>query len=79
VERTIFAAVAAAWIGLGVCLLIRPAAMVLLNREETGGRPAPTPGEVLRTRILGIVLIASGAYGLFSLLTGVPGAEFFPA
>jgi hypothetical protein len=75
----VFAIVPVAFLALGICLVLWPARVILLNRDddEKGAGP-PTAGQVLRARVLGVVLIAGGGYGLYALLTGMPGAEFFP-
>ena len=77
-ERYWFCVVPVALIALGVCLVLWPAEVVSLNRDDAEGPSPPTPGETLRVRALGVALVAGGGYALYSLLTGMPGAEFFP-
>jgi hypothetical protein len=77
-DRFLFSIVPVAFMGLGAALVIRPAAVIALNRDSGEEPRTPTPREILKARILGGVLIAGGAYGLYALLTGMPGAEFFP-
>lgn len=75
-ERFIFSCVAIALMLLGVHMAIWPAWIILADRE-TGDSP-PTSGEVWRMRLLGIILAALAGYGLYALVTRMPGAEFFP-
>jgi len=76
-ERFAFGFVAAAFMLLGVAMIIWPDWVISKNRDKDDSR-APTKGEILSTRVLGAVFIAVGAYGLYAILTGIPGAEFFP-
>jgi hypothetical protein len=78
VDRYIVSFAAAAMIAIGVAFALWPAGMIVRNRDaEEKSRP-PTAGEVLRARLLGLVLIAGGGYFLYAMWTGMPGAEFFP-
>ena len=77
-EEFIFGGVAVALILLGAGLLFWPAWFVRENRDQEEKAPPPTPGEIWRMRFVGIVLIAAGGYGLYCILAGVPGADFFP-
>jgi hypothetical protein len=79
VERYLFGGASVALITLGVGLVLRPAAVIALNRDAGEERRPPTAGQILRARILGVVLMAGGGYFLYALLTGMPGAEFSPA
>jgi hypothetical protein len=64
---------------LGAVLLFRPAGVIMLNRDATEPSRPPTTGEVFRTRLLGLLLVTGGGYLIYLMLTGAPGAEFFPA
>jgi hypothetical protein len=77
VDRYIFGLVAVAFILLGICMEFWPDKVVFKNRDEGDTRP-PTASEIRRMRVLGLFLIAGGGYGLYCLVMGVPGAEFFP-
>jgi hypothetical protein len=77
-ERVIFGGVAVAFMMLGVGLLFWPAWFIRHDREQDNVPRPPTPGDIWRMRMVGIFLIAGGGYGLYCILAGVPGAEFFP-
>jgi hypothetical protein len=77
-ERFIFSCAAACLMVLGVCLVIWPAWIALLNRDAGETQP-PTAGEVWQLRLVGAALTALSGYALYALLTQMPGAEFFPA
>jgi hypothetical protein len=77
-EEFIFGGVAVAFILLGAGLLLWPAWFVRENRDREEQARPPTSGEIWRMRVVGIILIAAGGYGLYCILTGVRGAEFFP-
>ncbi len=65
-ERFVFSCGACAFIGLGFCLLVWPAWIARINRDEGEDHPV-TESE------LGLA-----GYGLYALLTGMPGGEFSP-
>jgi len=77
-EEFIFGGVAVAFILLGAGLLFWPAWFIREDRDQAEKARPPTQLEIWRTRVLGIVLIGAGGYGLYCILAGVPGAEFFP-
>lgn len=66
-------------IALGAACALWPASIIVLNRDADEVSRLPTAGQILRARILGLVLMAGGGYFLYALWTGMPGAEFFPA
>jgi hypothetical protein len=74
-ERIVFSCVAVALIGLGVCMAVRPAWVVLKSRDEDDNRPQ-TSGEIWLTRVVGIAIFLGGGCGLYALLTGMPGSDF---
>jgi hypothetical protein len=78
-DRFVFSVVPLAFLVLGVCMIIWPTHVVLQNRDSEEETRPPTSSEIWRTRLLGIFLVAGGGYGLYALLSGLPGAEFFPA
>jgi hypothetical protein len=78
-ERYLFCLVAVALIDLGICTVIWPAKVILQSRDRGKESRPPTAGEIWTTRIVGLALVAGGGYGLYALLTGLPGAEFSPA
>jgi hypothetical protein len=78
-DRFLFSIVPLAFIVLGVCMVIWPTKVILQNRDKGEETRPPTVSEIWRTRLLGMFLIAGGGYGLYALLSGLPGAEFAPA
>ena len=78
-ERYPFCIVPVGLIVLGAFMVVWPAAIVAHNRDAADDASSPTPGQLWRTRVLGAVLVAAGAYGLCALLANLPGAEFSPA
>ena len=77
-DRYLFSVVAVAIIVLGIAFVFWPASLIILNRDAEERFRPPTAREILRARLLGLVLIAGGGYFLYALLTGMPGAEFSP-
>jgi hypothetical protein len=77
-DKYVFGLVALAFAVLGVCMVIWPAKVVTANRDSGEEARQPTAGEILTMRIVGVALILGGLYGLYAILTGMPGAEFFP-
>jgi len=64
---------------LGCWLVLRPGEVIRLNRDDSERDAVPIgPGELWRARVLGVLMIAAGIFFLRALLTGQPGAEFFP-
>ena len=77
--RFLLFSVPLAFLVLGVCMIIWPTKVILQNRDKGEETRPPRGSEIWRTRLLGIFLIAGGGYGLYALLSGLPGAEFSPA
>ena len=77
-DRFIFGFGAVAMMALGLCAVVWPAKVIQMSRDDDDKRPL-TAGEILRMRVVGGILVVSGGYGLWSIMTGQPGAEFFPA
>jgi len=74
-ERIAFSCVAVALIGLGVSMVVWPAWVVLKSRDEDDNCSL-TSGEIWTTRVVGVGIVLGGGYGLYALLTGMPGADF---
>jgi hypothetical protein len=74
-ERFLFHFVVVAGIGGGLCMAVWPRWVALKNRDEGDDRPL-TVGDIWTMRVAGILLVAGSCYGLYALLTGMPGAEF---
>ena len=53
----------------------RPAWVAMKNRDDGDNRPL-TVGEISTMRVAGAFLVAGSCYGLYAMLTGMPGAEF---
>lgn len=66
-DRYLFAAVALALVGLGVCQLCWPSWIVRSNRDAQYLR-TPAAGEIWRTRALGVALLLGAGYCLYRLL-----------
>jgi len=73
-ERITFSCVALAFIGLGVCMVLWPAWVVLKNSDEDDERPL-TSGAIWTTRLVGVGIVLGGGYGLYAILTGMPGSD----
>ena len=74
-ERIAFSCVAIALIGLGVCMVVWPAWVVLKSRDEDENRPLSS-GQIWATRVAGVGMVFGGGYFLYALLTGMPGTDF---
>jgi hypothetical protein len=74
-DRFIFECVAVAGIGGGLCMAARPAWVAWKNRDDDDYCPL-TISEIWTMRVAGALLVAGTCYGLYALLTGMPGAEF---
>ena len=74
-DRLIFECVAVAGIGGGLCMASWPAWVALQNRDDGDNRPL-TVGEIWTMRVTGVLIAALSSYGLYALVTGMPGAEF---
>lgn len=78
-DQFIVSVAVVALFALGAALTFWPAGVIVLNRDAAEEPRAPTAREVRLARLLGLILMAGGGYILYALLTGMPGAEFFPA
>jgi hypothetical protein len=76
-ERFVFSCGACAFIGLGFCLLVWPAWIARINRDEGEDHPV-TESELWTMRLVGAAMLGLAGYGLYALLTGMPGGEFSP-
>ena len=74
-ERFVFHFVAVAGIGGGLWMALWPRWAALANRDDADDRPL-TVGEICTMCASGVLLVAGSCYGLYALLTGMPGAEF---
>lgn len=63
--------------GLGLCMAAWPGWIVLKSRDEGDNRPL-TRGEVLTTRVVGVGIAIGCGYGLYALVTGMPGVDGAP-
>jgi hypothetical protein len=74
-DRIVFGCVAVGLMGLGVCMFIWPAWVVLKSRDEDDKRPL-TWGEIWTTRVVGVGTALGSGYGLYAIVTGMPGSDF---
>ena len=74
-EQFVFSCVAVALMVLGLGMVIWPDRVALQSRDQDDTHP-PTAGEIWMMRLLGVALLAGSGYGLYAILTGMPGAEF---
>ena len=74
-ERIVFGCVAVALTVLGVCMVVWPAWVVLKSRDDDDNRPL-TLREIWTMRAIGVGVVLGGGYGLFAILTGMPGSDF---
>ncbi len=74
-ECIVFGCVAVALIFLGVCMVVWPAWVVLKSRDDDDNRPL-TSREIWTMRLVGVGVVLGGGYGLFAILTGMPGSDF---
>lgn len=77
-EQFILCLMSLAVIFLGIFMATRPITVILHDRDQGEETRPPTSGEIRLTRIVGLALIAAGVYIFYAILTGQPGAEFFP-
>ncbi len=73
-ERVLWGALTTAGIGAGVCMVVWPAWAALNSREDKDRSP-PTVGEIWFMRVAGVAVVLGSGYGLYAILTGMPGAE----
>lgn len=74
-DRIVFSCVAVALMGLGVSMIVWPTWVALNSRDDDDSRPV-TSREIWTMRVVGVGIILGGGYGLYAILTGMPGAEF---
>jgi hypothetical protein len=72
-ERFLVSCVAVACMVACVGIVIWPAWVISLSRDHGDTRPA-TSGEAWLMRVLGIIFAVAAGYGLYALVTGMPGA-----
>ena len=75
-DRFIPAFITVAMMLTGLCMLLWPAQIALQSRDSDDAATPATPAEIWQMRVLGLILIAGGAYGLCAVLMNLPGAEF---
>jgi hypothetical protein len=73
-DRIVFSCVAVALIGLGVCMVVWPAWVILKSRDEDDRRPL-SAGEICLMRVVGVGTVLGSAYGLYAILSGMPGSD----
>jgi hypothetical protein len=73
-ERIIFSGVAFALLGLGLCMVVWPS-WVVLNSRDSDDHRLPSTGEIWLMRVVGVGTVLGCAYGLYAILTGMPGAD----
>jgi hypothetical protein len=73
-ERIVFSCVAVALIGLGICMVLWPAWVMLKSRDEDDNGPL-TSRAIRTTRVVGVGIVLGGGYGLYAILTGIPGSD----
>jgi hypothetical protein len=74
VDKITFSCVAVALMGLGVCMIVWPAWVALKSRDDDDRSPV-TSGQISTMRVVGVGLVLGGGFGLYAILTGMPGAE----
>jgi hypothetical protein len=75
-ERLVLGVVAVGLIAAGACMIVWPGAMAALETPAVGEDGRPSVTSPWQMRLGGAFLLAGGAYLLYALLTGMPGAEF---
>lgn len=80
VDRIVFGGVEVALLGLGVCMIVWPARVAASSRDDDdrADRRPLTAGEIWSMRVLGVVLVLGGGYGLYANLTRMPGVVGAP-
>ena len=73
-QEIVFGCVAVAPIVFGVVAVVCPEWTVLHSRDDNDQSP-PTTREIWFIRIVGVGALLGGVYGLYAILTGMPGAE----
>jgi hypothetical protein len=73
--QIIWAGLAVVSIGAGVCMVVWPAWAVLKSRQDHDDRRPPNVLEIWFMRVVGIAIALLGGYGLYAILTGMPGPE----
>ena len=76
-DRFVFGCVAVAMMGLGLCMAVWPGWIILKSRDDGDNHPL-TGGEIWATRVAGAVILIGCGYGLYALVTGMPGVVGAP-
>jgi hypothetical protein len=74
-DRAVFSCIVVALLVLGVCMVLWTEWAALKSRDDEDRRP-PTAREIWALRLLGVGVVAGGAYALYAIVTGMPGADF---
>jgi hypothetical protein len=73
-DRFVFSCVGIAMMGLGLCMVVWPGWIMLKSRDEDDKRPL-TGSEIWTTRVIGFGIMIACAYGVYALVTGMPGGD----
>jgi hypothetical protein len=73
-ERFLLGGLMTAGIAAGVCMVVWPAWAALKSREDNERR-LPTVREIWFMRVVGVAVVLGSGYGLYAVLTRMPGAE----
>jgi hypothetical protein len=74
-ETFIWACAAAGLMTGGGWMVLCPAAAAVHDREDKADRSPVSPGEILTMRLAGLAAFLGGAYTLYAILAGIPGAD----
>jgi hypothetical protein len=73
-EKFMWGCVAVVMIAGGGFMALWPAVAAVMNRDDVKDDSPPSAAEVCQMRIVGAIFAVAGAYGLYLILTGAPGA-----
>ncbi len=73
-ERFLWGIVPVGLMAVGVSMILWPAKMIVLNRDDKEDTSAPSAGEVWWMRVVGVGALIAGVYILYRLLGGTWGA-----
>jgi len=69
------------WCGMALAVMVGggrmallPGDAVVMNRDDAKDASPPSAGEVWQMRVVGMILVEAGAYFLYLILSGAPGA-----
>jgi hypothetical protein len=74
-EKLIWCGVAVAISLGGGYMTLWPAEAAVQNREDREDTAPPSAREVGFMRVVGLIMIVAGAYSLYLILSGAPGAD----